>query len=42
MTHKTLQEVFNAFNSLNVLVIGDAMIDSYVWGKVERILSSPW
>ena len=37
MAYKTLQEVFDAFNELNVLVIGDAMIDSYVWGKVERI-----
>ena len=37
MPYSTLQEIFNAFNDLKVLVIGDAMIDSYVWGKVERI-----
>jgi rfaE bifunctional protein kinase chain/domain len=37
MHYKSLQEVFDAFNDLKVLVIGDAMIDSYVWGKVERI-----
>ena len=33
----TLDEAFNAFNELRVLVIGDAMIDSYLWGDVERI-----
>jgi rfaE bifunctional protein kinase chain/domain len=37
MPYNTLQEVFSAFNSIRVLIIGDAMIDSYVWGKVERI-----
>ena len=37
MPYKTLQEVFLAFNNLKALIIGDAMIDSYVWGKVERI-----
>ncbi len=30
-------EIFNAFNKLKVLVIGDVMIDSYLWGKVDRI-----
>lgn len=29
--------VFNDFNKLKVLIIGDVMIDSYLWGKVERI-----
>ncbi|HEY8402250.1 MAG TPA: bifunctional ADP-heptose synthase [Cytophagaceae bacterium] len=33
----TLTDVANAFNSLKVLIIGDVMIDSYLWGKVERI-----
>jgi rfaE bifunctional protein kinase chain/domain len=32
-----INQVFEAFNSLRVLVIGDVMLDSYVWGKVERI-----
>lgn len=31
------EDIFNAFNKLKVLVIGDVMIDSYLWGKVERI-----
>ena len=25
------------FNKLNILIIGDVMVDSYLWGKVERI-----
>jgi rfaE bifunctional protein kinase chain/domain len=37
MQYTSLQEIFDAFNTLKVLVIGDAMVDSYVWGKVERI-----
>lgn len=37
MKARSLEEVFNAFDALKVLVIGDVMIDSYVYGKVERI-----
>lgn len=33
----TLQEIFKSFNKLNVLIIGDVMIDSYMWGHVNRI-----
>lgn len=33
----TLPAVFDAFNQLRVLIIGDVMLDRYVWGKVERI-----
>ncbi|MCF0062026.1 bifunctional ADP-heptose synthase [Dyadobacter chenwenxiniae] len=32
-----INQVFEAFDTLRVLVIGDVMLDSYVWGKVERI-----
>ncbi len=32
-----LRELFKSFNNLNVLIIGDVMIDSYMWGKVSRI-----
>ena len=32
-----MTNIFEKFNSLNVLIIGDVMIDSYIWGKVERI-----
>lgn len=33
----TIDQIFDAFDTLRVLVIGDVMLDSYVWGKVERI-----
>ncbi|HXI00788.1 MAG TPA: bifunctional ADP-heptose synthase [Sphingobacteriaceae bacterium] len=29
--------IFDKFNSLNILIIGDVMVDAYLWGKVERI-----
>ncbi|MCD4696720.1 MAG: hypothetical protein K8S16_10825 [Bacteroidales bacterium] len=31
------QRLFERFNQLNVLVIGDVMVDSYLWGSVNRI-----
>jgi rfaE bifunctional protein kinase chain/domain len=37
VTTKELNKVFDAFNNLRVLIIGDVMIDSYLWGKVNRI-----
>lgn len=37
MKKRTLTELFSAFDKMNVLVIGDVMIDNYLWGKVERI-----
>jgi D-glycero-beta-D-manno-heptose-7-phosphate kinase len=30
-------DLFNAFNNLNVIIIGDVMVDSYIWGKVNRV-----
>lgn len=33
----TLQEIFAGFNRLKVLIIGDVMLDSYIWGNVDRI-----
>lgn len=37
MKYQSLEEVFEAFNKLTVLVIGDIMLDSYIWGHVERV-----
>ena len=37
MTKQEIQNIFNGFTSIKALVIGDVMIDSYLWGKVERI-----
>lgn len=32
-----INQIFDKFSQLNVIVIGDSMIDSYLWGKVERV-----
>ncbi len=37
LTRENIIELFNRFNDLNVLIIGDVMIDSYYWGSVNRI-----
>jgi len=34
---KLYQQLFDSFNNLNILIIGDVMLDAYLWGKVERI-----
>lgn len=34
---KQLKELFNSFEKIKVLVIGDVMLDSYIFGKVDRI-----
>jgi rfaE bifunctional protein kinase chain/domain len=37
MKKEELNRIFEKFNHANVLIIGDVMIDSYLWGKVDRI-----
>ncbi len=37
MDSHELDVIFKKFKDLRVLVIGDVMIDAYLWGKVERI-----
>ncbi|MXV52208.1 D-glycero-beta-D-manno-heptose-7-phosphate kinase [Pedobacter sp. HMF7647] len=32
-----MKDLFQRFNDLTVLIIGDVMVDSYLWGKVDRI-----
>ena len=32
-----LKSIFDSFSKFNILIIGDVMIDSYMWGKVDRI-----
>ncbi len=32
-----ISKLFDSFNDLNVLIIGDVMVDSYLWGNVDRI-----
>ncbi|EJF08054.1 bifunctional heptose 7-phosphate kinase/heptose 1-phosphate adenyltransferase [Pontibacter sp. BAB1700] len=35
--HTNLEDIFSAFDRLIVLIVGDVMIDSYLWGKSTRI-----
>jgi rfaE bifunctional protein kinase chain/domain len=30
-------QIFQSFQNIRVLIIGDVMLDSYIWGNVERI-----
>jgi len=32
-----INAAFNRFNDFKILIIGDVMIDAYMWGKVDRI-----
>ncbi len=34
---KEIKQVFNRFNGMNIVIIGDVMVDSYMWGRVDRI-----
>jgi len=34
---KKISGLFKKFHDLNVMIIGDVMIDAYLWGNVERI-----
>jgi len=36
MTQK-IKDIFSQFNNQTILIIGDVMIDSYMWGNVDRI-----
>ena len=31
------KKLFEEFDNLTIMIIGDVMVDSYLWGKVERI-----
>ena len=33
----TIQEAFSKFHNLKIAVVGDVMVDAYIWGKVTRI-----
>lgn len=37
MKYDTLDQVFEAFSRLKVLIIGDVMVDAYIYGHVSRI-----
>ena len=37
MTRSRFQEIANRFRDLKLLVVGDIMLDEFIWGKVRRI-----
>ena len=37
LTTNSVSTLFSGFENLNVMIIGDVMVDSYIWGSVERI-----
>ncbi len=37
LTSESVSRLFNNFNKLRVMVVGDVMIDSYLFGSVDRI-----
>ena len=37
MTKEQLISLFKQFDNFNILIVGDVMIDTYFWGKVDRI-----
>ncbi|AHM60402.1 PfkB domain-containing protein [Flammeovirgaceae bacterium 311] len=37
MSKHSLEDIFEGFNHLTALIVGDVMVDAYIWGKVERI-----
>ncbi len=37
MTKKDLDKIFASFSKVRALIIGDAMVDAYIWGRVNRL-----
>ena len=37
MNSTEVNQIFSQFSQMRALVIGDAMVDTYLWGKVERV-----
>lgn len=37
MKKSELEQIFSSFNNKKVLIVGDAMIDAYMWGTIERM-----
>lgn len=36
-TRTNIRDIFDAFKGKNILIIGDVMVDAYIWGQVDRI-----
>jgi rfaE bifunctional protein kinase chain/domain len=37
MKEEKIKDIFQSFNNKKVLIVGDSMIDTYMWGKIERM-----
>lgn len=37
MDNNEINQIFEKFKQLHVVVIGDVMVDTYLWGKVDRV-----
>lgn len=37
LSKKQLVDLFSQFTQKNILIVGDVMIDAYIWGNVDRI-----
>ena len=37
MREEELKNIFSSFNGKKVLIVGDAMIDAYMWGSINRM-----
>ena len=37
MEYTEVKEIFGKFEKMRAVVIGDAMVDAYMWGKIERV-----
>lgn len=37
MQYQEIEKIFAQFEKLKILVVGDVMVDSYIWGSVDRI-----
>jgi rfaE bifunctional protein kinase chain/domain len=37
VSHYPIKKLFDSFNGKRIFIVGDVMVDSYLWGKVDRI-----
>ena len=37
MNSRDVNQIFDQFSQMRAIVIGDAMVDTYLWGKVDRL-----
>lgn len=37
MNKTEVEQLFESFSKYNIMIIGDVMVDTYIWGRVDRI-----